>query len=79
MRDQGPAIAPSWGPAIVRAATVFAYFSLATVALPSWVLGLDAVASSTGWLRDAIAVFTWGVTLAVGIGGLRLSQREGWL
>lgn len=63
----------------MRAIAIFAYFTLATVAFPSWVLGLNAIASYAGWLRDAIAVSTWGVTLAVGIVGLRLSQRRGWL
>lgn len=79
MSDHAPTISPTWGPAIMQAVAVFAYFSLATVALPSWVLGLDAVASSTGWLRDAISLLIWGITLAVGIGGLRLSQLRGWL
>lgn len=58
---------------------VVAYFAVATVWLPSWLLGLDEVASLPRALVDLVAAASWAVFLAVGIVGLWWGQRKGWL
>jgi hypothetical protein len=67
----------TWGTASLKAIAIVAYFVVFTVWLPSWLLGLDAVAQASAPVRDAIAVVTWTVTLGAGIFGLRNGQRKG--
>lgn len=58
---------------------VVAYFAVATVWLPSWLLGVGPVASLPRDLVDLVATASWAIFLAVGIWGLRWGQRRGWL
>ena len=69
----------SWRSAWLRSVGIVSFFVVFTVWLPSWLLGLDPVASANAAVRDAVAVLSWFVGLAVGIVALRLGQRRGWL
>jgi hypothetical protein len=67
----------SWWSATLRSVSIFGYFVVFTVWLPAWLLRVDAVASSSGWIRDGIAVAVWGVALIAGLAGLRVAQQRG--
>lgn len=68
-----------WGRAGLIAVGVFVYFVVAATWLPSTLLRLDPVASSSQWIRDAIATSSWLVTLSMGLLGLRWAQARGWI
>lgn len=68
-----------WARAGLVGAGVFAYFGLATTWLPSALLRLGAVASSSQWIRDAVATGSWLAALSVGLVGLRWAQARGWI
>lgn len=67
----------SWWSATLRSVLIFGYFVVFTVWLPSWLLQVDAVASSRAWIRDGIALVVWGVALFAGLAGLRVAQQRG--
>lgn len=69
----------TWIQALLRGVLVVVYFAVATVWLPSWLLGLDPVASSARALADLVAAASWAVFLTLGIVGLLWGQRRGWL
>lgn len=65
----------SWATAYVRAVVVFVYFAVATVWLPSTLIGSATDESS----RDIIVSATWAIAFGGGLWGLRELQRRGWL
>lgn len=69
----------SWTGAYVIALTIVAYFIVATVWLPSWVLKLGPVAGLPDAARDLVGAGVWAVSVAAGIAGLRWGQRAGLL
>ncbi len=69
----------TWPKAYLIGLGIFAYFVLLTVWLPSRVLRLSAVASSSQWLQDAAVTTIWGAALGAGIVGLRSAQKRGWI
>jgi hypothetical protein len=68
-----------WLVASGKAILIFAYFVLATVWLPSWVLRLDAVAGASGFVQDVVGTGVWLVAFVAGLWGLRRSQSLGWI
>jgi hypothetical protein len=58
---------------------IVAYFVLATVWLPSWVLRLPAVAQASRFVADLVGTAVWTAFLGLGMWGLRVSQRRGWI
>ncbi len=68
-----------WARAGLAGIGVFVYFVVAATWLPSALLRLDAVASSSQWVRDAIATSWWLATLGIGLFGLRWIQAKGWI
>lgn len=69
----------TWMQALLRGLLIVAYFALATVWLPSWLAGLNPVASLPRALADLVAAASWASFLILGIFGLRWGQRGGWL
>lgn len=69
----------SWAVAGMAGVAIFAYFALATVWLPSWVLRLPAVAQAPRFVADLAGTAVWAVFLALGMWGLRVSQNRGWI
>jgi hypothetical protein len=67
----------TWLDALGRGAIVVAYFVVATVWLPDFVLGLGFVQEATTLVRDAVTLAIWGIALGVGMYGLRMAQRRG--
>ncbi len=50
---------------------------VATVWLPSWVLGLRVLSDVPNLVRDLIGAGVWAVFVGAGVIGLRLGQRAG--
>lgn len=69
----------TWRQALGRGLLVVVYFAVATVWLPSWLVGLDPVASLPRAVVDLVAAASWAVFLTLGIIGLRRAQRRGWI
>ena len=67
----------SWIGATWRGLLIVALFFAATVWLPDFVLGLDAIASASSWVRDLVVLGVWGTGFVGGLWALRLSQRRG--
>jgi Co/Zn/Cd efflux system component len=67
----------SWSGSYVIALAIVAYFVVATVWLPSWVLGLSLLADAPNMVRDLIGSGVWALFVAAGVFGLRLGQRSG--
>lgn len=65
----------SWITAYVRALVVFAYFAIATVWLPSFLIG----ATSDEGMRDIVVTVSWAVAFGAGLWGLSELQRRRWL
>lgn len=68
-----------WVRAGLIGAGVLIYFVVATAWLPSTLLRFDSVASSSPWVRDAIATVCWLATLVTGMFGLRWAQAREWI
>ena len=68
-----------WAEAGLAGLAIVAYFALATVWLPSWVLRLPAVAQASRSVSDLVGTMVWVVFLLLGMWGLRLAQRRGWI
>jgi len=75
----GSARGVGWPRAFVVGLAVFGYFVVLTVWLPSRVLRLGAVQSSDGWVKDLAVTASWSAALMIGLVGLRLAQRGGWI
>jgi hypothetical protein len=69
----------NWAVAGVAGVAIVIYFALATVWFPSWVLQLPAVAQASRRVADLVGTAAWGVFLGVGMWGLRVAQRRGWI
>ncbi len=69
----------SWTVAGAVGLIVVAYFALATVWLPSWVLRLPTVAQASRLVADVVGTAVWAAFLGLGMWGLRVAQRRGWI
>lgn len=69
----------SWWMAYGKALLVVLYFVLATVWLPSWVLGIGFVERAAPVLHDLAGAGAWAIAMAVGLWALRRSQARGWI
>ncbi len=58
---------------------IVGYFVLATVWLPSWVLRLPAVAQASRFVADLVGAAVWAAFLGLGMWGIRVAQRRGWI
>ncbi len=67
----------TWITATVRALMIFAYFVVATVWLPDFVLGLGSVAEAAAVVRDGVALVVWGGAFFTGMWLLRRAQLRG--
>ena len=61
----------TWGSAWLRAGVIVAYFAVATVWLPSAVIGFGPVATAPGIVQDLLSSGIWIVALVAGIVGLQ--------
>lgn len=72
---------PQWNPpatwlsAFGRALVVLVYFAVATVWLPSYLIG----STTDEGFRDIVVSVSWLATFGGGIWALRELQRRGWL
>ncbi|HAX81488.1 MAG TPA: hypothetical protein DCY40_02835 [Actinobacteria bacterium] len=66
----------SWIGATWRGLLIVAFFFAATVWLPDFVLGLDAIALAPSWVRDLGVLGVWGAGFVGGLWALRLLQRR---
>ncbi|HEX6219793.1 MAG TPA: hypothetical protein VF115_01735 [Acidimicrobiia bacterium] len=69
----------SWIEAGLAGLAIVAYFALTTVWVPSWVLRMSAVAQASQAVSDLVGTLVWAVFLLLGMWGLRLAQRRGWI
>ncbi len=67
----------SWASAGVRALLIVAYFSVASVWLPSAVLRVGAVTRAGEAVQGVIGTGAWLVAMAGGMWMLRTAQRRG--
>jgi len=78
----GVSLAPeetTWPAAGLVGLAIVAYFALATVWLPSWVLRLPAIAQASRSVADLVGTTVWAVLLLLGMWGTRVAQRRGWI
>lgn len=66
-----------WAEAGLAGLAIVAYFALATVWLPSWVLRIPAVAQASRSVADLMGTMVWAAFLVLGMWGLRVAQRKG--
>jgi hypothetical protein len=66
-----------WAEAGLAGLAIVAYFALATVWLPSWVLRTPAVAQASRSVADLMGTMVWAAFLVLGMWGLRVAQRRG--
>jgi hypothetical protein len=67
----------SWSSALLRGLVFVAYFFLATVWLPDFVIKLDAVSGASAIVRDLIVLVVWLGGLIGAFVLLRVGQRKG--
>lgn len=67
----------SWINAYMRGLLIVAFFVLATVTIPNYVIKWSTVADASRWVRDGIVLGFWGGGLVAGLWLLRLLQRRG--
>lgn len=67
----------SWPTAIAKGVGIVAYFVVATVWFPSWLLRLSGVASAAAPVQNLIGSGSWLVLLVAGMWGLRRLQAMG--
>jgi len=72
-RDRG------WAEAGLTGLGIVGYFALATVWLPSRVLRLPVVAQASRPVADFVGTMVWAAFLVLGMWGLRVAQRRGWI
>lgn len=68
-----------WAEAGLTGLAIVTYFALSTVWLPSWVLRIPAVAQASGSVADLVGTMVWAAFLVLGMWGLRVAQRRGWI
>lgn len=69
----------SWTVAGVKGLAILAYFALATVWLPSWLLRLPAVARASRFVADLLGTAVWAAFVGLGMWAMRVAQRKGWI
>lgn len=69
----------SWPQAIGKAVLIFAYFVIATVWLPSRLLGVSFISSAPSAVRDLVGSGVWFGFLVAGMWTLRNLQAKGWI
>ena len=57
---------------------IFLYFAIATALLPSRIL-TGPLSSADRVVQDLVTVVVWGFFLVLGLWGLRMSQKRGWM
>jgi hypothetical protein len=67
----------TWANAIGRGTLIVAYFIVATVWLPDFVLNLGVFAEASEITRDVVVSVVWGGALFAGMFLLRRAQRRG--
>jgi hypothetical protein len=78
----GVSLAPrqkGWAESGLAGLAIVTYFALATVWLPSWVLRMPAIAQASRSVSDLVGTLVWTVFLLLGMWGLRVAQRRGWI
>jgi len=55
------------------------YFAVATVWLPSALLRSSLLTGVGRNVSDLVTLAVWGIGLGVGMWGLRLAQKRGWI
>ena len=68
-----------WMRAGVVGLAIVAYFAAATVWLPDWLLGTQPVVEASELTQDVVATSAWLVAIGLGLWGLRVAQRRGWI
>ena len=66
----------SWLTASLRAGAIFLYFVVFTVVVPDVVIGLDAIATASDIVRDAVVLTIWTIGFVGGVWGLRRLQAR---
>ena len=69
----------SWPQAYGKAVLIFAYFVIATVWLPSRLLGVSFISTAPAVLRDLVGSGAWFGFLVAGMWTLRSLQAKGWI
>jgi hypothetical protein len=69
----------SWPRAAGKAVLIFAYFVIATVWLPSRLLGVSFISSAPAAVRDLVGSGVWFGFLVAGMWTLRNLQAKGWI
>ena len=67
----------TWMNAYLRGLLIFAYFLVATVIVPNFVVRLDQIGRASAFVRDIVVLGVWGVGLVAGLYLLRRFQRSG--
>lgn len=67
----------SWINATLRGVGVFAYFVIATVWLPDFIIKLDSIAGASSAVRDVVVLAVWGGGFLGGMWLLWYGQRKG--
>lgn len=67
----------SWIDAGIRSLAIVAYFLVATVWLPNFLLGLGSVSRADPVVQDVVAAGSWLIGLGFGLWLLRAAQRRG--
>jgi cyanate permease len=69
----------TWPRAVLIGLSIFVYFSVATMWLPSKLIRLGSVASAAQWIQNVTVTGSWFIALAVGFVALRQAQKRGWI
>jgi hypothetical protein len=65
-----------WRQAWIRGASIFAFFVVATVLIPSWLARAGFLADLPRVAHDSIVTAVWLVMLVLGMWGVRRLQRQ---
>ncbi len=67
------------GRAMLSAVGIVLYFAVAVVWLPTVVLRSPLLAGVDRSISDVVTLVVWGISLAMGMWGLRRAQKRGWI
>ncbi len=65
--------------AMLSAFGIVLYFAVATVWLPSALLRSQLLIGVDRGVSDLITLVVWGTGVGIGMWGLRLAQKRGWI
>ncbi len=65
--------------AMFSALGIVLYFAVATVWLPSALLRSQLLIGAERGISDLVALVVWGTGVGIGMWGLRLAQKRGWI